>query len=79
MVDQLNLEKKGIPTVTIVTTAFEETIKSLFKDQGTPGMSLMVTEHPIAGHNLEAIRKKADADFPLILKAAVQKPAMKKK
>lgn len=79
MVDQLNLEKRGIPTVTIVTTAFEEAIKSLFKDQGVPDMSLVVTEHPIAGHNLEGIRKKADADFPLIFKAAVQVPAIKKK
>jgi len=79
VVDQLNLEKKGIPTLTIVTTAFEETIKSLFKDQGTPDMSLVVTEHPIAGHNLEGIRKKADADFPLILKASLQKPVMNKK
>ncbi len=78
MVDQLNIEKSGIPTVTVVTTAFGETIKSLFKDQGVTDMSLVVTEHPIAGHNLESIRKKADADFPLILKATVQKPALKK-
>jgi len=79
VVDQLNLEKKGIPTVTIVTTAFEETIKSLFQDQGVPDMSLVVTGHPIAGHNLEGIRKKADAEFPLILKAAVQSATVKKK
>ncbi len=26
--DQLNLEKKGIPTVTIATSAFEELVKS---------------------------------------------------
>ena len=79
MVDQLNLEKKGIPTVTIVTTAFEEAFKSLLKEQGTPDMSIVVTEHPIAGHNLESIRKKADADFPRILLAAVQPATIKKK
>jgi hypothetical protein len=79
VVDQLNLEKKGIPTVTVVTTAFEEAIKTLLKDQGVTDMSLVVTEHPIAGHNLESIRKKADADFSLIIKTAVQKPAINKK
>jgi len=66
------LEKKGIPTVTIVTTAFEEMIKSLIRDQGVSEMALVVEEHPIAGHNLEGVRKKVDAAFPLILKAATQ-------
>jgi len=66
------LEKKGIPTVTIVTTAFEEMLRSLMKDQGVSEMALVVEEHPIAGHNQEGIRKKVDAAFPLILKAATQ-------
>jgi hypothetical protein len=66
------LEKKGIPTVTIVTTAFEEMLRSLMKDQGVLEMAFLVEEHPIAGHNLEGIRKKVDAVFPLILKAATQ-------
>jgi hypothetical protein len=72
------LEKKGIPTVTIVTTAFAEPIKSLIKDQGVSEMALVVVEHPIAGHNLEGIRKKVDAAFPEILKAATKwQPAKK--
>ncbi len=72
MVDQLNVEKKGIPTVTIVTSAFEETFKALMKEQGVSSMALVITEHPIAGHNLEGVRKKVDKDFPAILKAATQ-------
>ena len=72
MVDQLNVEKKGIPTVTIVTTAFEESFKTLMKEQGVSDMALVVSEHPIAGYNLEGIKKKVDKDFPAILKAATQ-------
>ncbi len=72
MVDQLNVEKKGIPTVSIVTSAFEEPFKTLMKDQGVSNMALVVTEHPIAGHNLDGIKKKVDKDFPAILKAATQ-------
>jgi hypothetical protein len=72
-VDQLNVEKKGIPTVTIVTSAFEELFcKTLMKDQGVSTMALVISEHPIAGHNLEGIKKKVDKDFPAILKAATQ-------
>jgi len=58
--------------VTIVTTAFEETIKALMKDQGVSEMAMVVEEHPIAGHNSEGIRKKADAASPAILRAATQ-------
>jgi hypothetical protein len=74
------LEKKGIPTVTIVTTAFEESIKSLIKDQGVSEMALVVVEHPIAGHSLEGIQKKVDAAFADIMKAATNwRPAEKEK
>jgi hypothetical protein len=72
VVDQLNVEKKGIPTVTVVTTAFEESIKTLIKDQGVSEVALVVTEHPIAGHNLDGIKKKVDKDLPAILKQAMQ-------
>ena len=72
MVDQLNVEKKGIPTVTVVTTAFEESIRTLIKDQGVSDMALVVTEHPMAGHNLDGIKKKVDKDLPVILKLATQ-------
>jgi hypothetical protein len=71
-VDQLHVEKKGIPTVTVVTTAFEEPLKALLKNQEVQEMALVVTEHPIAGHNLDGIKKKADKDFPAVLKAATQ-------
>lgn len=70
--DQLNLEKKGIPTVTIATTAFEELAKTTMQEQGVSEMPLVVLAHPIAGHNLEGIEKKVDEAFPEILKAATE-------
>ena len=78
MVDQLNIEKKGIPTVTVTTTPFVDMIKSTLKEQGVADLSLVVTEHPIAGHNLEGIKKKVDKDFPEIMKAATQWQPVKK-
>jgi len=68
------LEKRGIPTVTVVTTAFEEMIRFLIKDQGVSEMALVVEKHPFAGPNLEGVRKKVDAIFPLILQAATVMP-----
>jgi hypothetical protein len=66
------LEKRGIPTITIVTSAFAEMVRSVLKDQEVPGIALVVVEHPIAGHNAEGIRKKADGAFPDILRAATK-------
>jgi len=71
-VDQLNVEKKGIPTVTIVTSAFEAAARTVAKDQGIADMPLVIVEHPIAGHDTDGIRKKVDAEFPKILQAATQ-------
>ena len=51
---------------------FGELAKSTMKEQGVLGMALVVVEHPIAGHNLKEIRKKAEAAFPDIIKAATQ-------
>jgi hypothetical protein len=56
----------------IATTAFEELVKSTMKEQGVSDIALVVVEHPIAGHNVKDIRKKADSAFPDILKAATQ-------
>lgn len=66
------MEKKGIATVTIVTSAFLEMINKSIKEQGVSEMALVIVDHPIAGHNLEGIRKKVDAAFPDILRAATK-------
>jgi len=60
----------GIPTVTIITTPFADIAKGVAKDQGVQNMCFVVSEHPIAGHNLEGIRKKMDAEFPAVMRAA---------
>lgn len=66
------MEKKGIPTVTIATSAFEELAKSTMREQGVADMALVVVPHPIAGLNLDGINRKVDTAFPDILKAATQ-------
>lgn len=70
--DQLNVEKKGIPTVTIATSAFEELARSTMREQGVSDMALVVVPHPIAGLSLDGVNRKVDAAFPDILKAATQ-------
>jgi hypothetical protein len=66
------VEKKGIPTVTITTSSYENLARKTLKEQGNAEIALVVTEHPIAGHNPEGIKKKVVAVFPAILNAATQ-------
>jgi hypothetical protein len=68
------LEKKGIPTVTIVTSAFVDLMKSLIQEQEAGDLVYVVEAHPIAGHNLSGIQKKVNASFPKILQAIIGQP-----
>ena len=66
------MEKKGIPTVTIVTTAFDELFKSTLKYQGVSEMAQVVVEHPIAGRNLKETSKLVETAFSQVIKAATK-------
>jgi hypothetical protein len=56
----------------IVTSAFEELVRTTMKEQGVSDMAIVVVEHPIAGRSMEDIRKVANGAFSDILKVATQ-------
>ena len=68
--NQSKLEKEGIPTLTVTTTAFIELATASTAGTGVPDLSFVVVEHPMGGISKEEIRAKADAAFPEILKMA---------
>ena len=67
--DQLELEKLGIPTVTITTTEFASLARDTAFGQGAEP-SFVVVPHPMGMISLAEIRQKAESVFPEILKAA---------
>ena len=70
--NQIDLEKLGIPTVTIVTGPFIGDAKASALGVGMPDMALVVVPHPMGGISLGAVHEKAEVAFPEILKAATQ-------
>lgn len=77
-IDQLNIEKRGIPTVTITTNVFEDAVISSMKAQGISAMAVVAVEHPIAGRNADETRRLAEKAYPDVLKAATTwQPATK--
>jgi hypothetical protein len=72
VVDQLNLEKLKIPTVTVASNEFISLAEETALSQGAADMSFSVVPHPMALIPLPEIREKADNAFPEILKGATQ-------
>jgi hypothetical protein len=71
-VDQLNFEKLGIPTVTLVSSDFVNLAMSTWQGAGVPAMAYVTVQHPFGGISLDAIRAKTDAVFPKIMEAALK-------
>ena len=76
MVDQSEVEKLGIPTVTVSSDQFVGLARNTVKSIGLPDMAFVEVPHPLGMIPLPEIRAKADAAFPKIVQMATQwKPA----
>jgi hypothetical protein len=71
-VDQLNLERLGIPTVTVSSSEFIGLAKDTAIGQGAADMSFVVVPHPMGMIPLGEIRKKAEMVFPEIMRMATE-------
>jgi len=52
------LEKRGVPTATFVTHAFDKYARGLCRMQGMEGLPIVVIPHPIAARPTEDLRAK---------------------
>jgi hypothetical protein len=76
VVDQSEVEKAGIPTVTASSDQFEGLARNTVKSIGLPDMAFVIVPHPMGMISLQEIRAKADEAFPKIVQLATQwKPA----
>ncbi len=66
------MEKLGIPTVTITTSAFLSLSRSTMEGLGLADMAFVEVPHPMGMISLQEIQAKADQTFPEIVKMATQ-------
>ncbi len=52
------LERRGIPTATFVTHAFDKYARGLCRMQGMEALPIVVIPHPIAARPVEELREK---------------------
>ena len=69
MLDSANLEKLGIPSVTIVTAPFEPAARAVARSQGLPDLPLVIVPHDYLEEDEEHIRTKLVPVLDDILRA----------
>lgn len=67
ILDAIRLEGMGVPTISICSDHFSEYARRLAAAHGMPGLRIVEVEHPIAGLEPEAVRRKAEKLIPSIL------------
>ena len=60
MLDAVNVERMGIPSVTIVTEPFVGAARSVAASQGLPDLRLVVIPHDYLHDSAEAIRARLE-------------------
>jgi hypothetical protein len=77
IVDQLNLERLGIPTVTVITSAFTELANSIPGTEGFQKPCLIEIPHPMGMLSRQEIEQKAQKAFNEIINGIIswQPPA----
>ncbi|MFC2042439.1 UGSC family (seleno)protein, partial [Chloroflexota bacterium] len=68
--DQLNLERLGIPTITVVTSQFIGLAEAVASSEGAAEACFVTVPHPLGMRPQAEVRKKAEDVFPEILKLA---------
>jgi len=61
VLDAINLEKRGIPAVAVVTEPFAPTAAMVAGLNGMPGYPFVVVPHPFGSLDEAAVRSRADA------------------
>ena len=70
----MELEKKGIPTVTICTTAFEGLGREEAKNLGMPDLPLVIITHPIGGESMSVIDQRAEQALANVIRGLTSTP-----
>ena len=72
MLDGIVLEKNGVPSVAIVTDAFEATGRAMAKQWGVPTYRFLVMPHPISNLAEPQLDARAHAIAPEVVKLILQ-------
>ena len=67
MADGILLERQGVPTVSICTSAFRIPAQAMAKAYGFPGFEYLEVPHPVASLSAEGLRQRVEEVLPRVL------------
>ncbi len=69
--DAVELEQRGIPTVTLCTEPFMDSAAAHARAYGRPEARVVAVQHPLAALTPEAVRQRADAVMERIVEQLI--------
>ena len=69
MLDSANLEKLGVPSLTVVTEPFVTAARTVARSQGLPDLPLLIVPHDYLEEDETAIRAKLEPQLDTIVRA----------
>ena len=68
----MTMERRGVPTATFVTHAFDAYARGLCRMQGMETLPIVVIPHPIAARPVEDLRQKVRKAHPELRSALIR-------
>ena len=68
----MTMERRGVPTATFVTHAFDAYARGLCRMQAMETLPIVVIPHPIAARPVEELREKVRKAHPELLAALIR-------
>ena len=62
------LRKRGLLTAVVTSTAFRKLGETQAKIFGVPDLPLLIIQHPLGGLDIDAVKARADAATPQLVK-----------
>ena len=77
MLDSVELEKRGVPTVTFVTQPFANAARAQAAARGLPDLPIVVVPHEFTWETREQIDSKIETAFGSVVKQLTQPTAVR--
>ncbi len=74
MHDAITLEKRGIPSVVVISEAFVQNAKAIAKLSGIPDYPFIVVPHPVSSLDAEGLEELVKRFFPQVLELLLARP-----
>ena len=71
MQDAITLEKRGVPSVVLVTQPFDSQARSMANIMGLPGYEYALIDHPMGSLTSDEVMERAKSALPQVVRQLI--------